>query len=102
MPPFTEGLALIQWKDAFPHWFLLRRIPVPELHFNRILQKAVKKSLRKLFVQIAFIKAARLQNEIAPEKLLNRYEKRFEKREKKDPKNDPKRVWNIFSPSQAA
>ena len=30
-----------------------------------------------------FIKAARLQNETAPEKLLNRYEKRFEKREKK-------------------
>ena len=38
------------------------------------------------------VRAARLQNEIAPEKLLNRYEKRFEKREKKDPKNDPKRV----------
>ena len=41
------------------------------------------------------------QNETAPEKLLNRYEKRFEKREK-DPKNDPKRVWKMFSPSQAA
>ena len=29
------------------------------------------------------LRAARLQNEIAPEKLLNRYEKRFEKREKR-------------------
>ena len=38
-----------------------------------------------------FLREARVQNEIAPEKLLNRYEKRFEKR-KKDPKNDPKRV----------
>ena len=37
------------------------------------------------------VMAACLQNETAPEKLLNRYEKQFEKREK-DPKNDPKRV----------
>ena len=29
-----------------------------------------------------YIRAARVQNEIAPEKLLNRYEKPFEKREK--------------------
>ena len=29
-----------------------------------------------------FVRVARVQNEIAPEKLLNRYEKRFEKREK--------------------
>ena len=47
------------------------------------------------------IRAACLQNEVAPEKLLKRYEKRFEEREK-DPKNDPKRVWKMFSPSQAA
>ena len=33
-----------------------------------------------------------LQNEIAPEQLLNRYEKRFEKTRKKIRKNDPKRV----------
>ena len=38
------------------------------------------------------VRAARVQNETAPEKLLNRYEKRFEKREKKIRKNDPKRV----------
>ena len=48
-----------------------------------------------------FLRAACLQNETAPEKLLNRYEKRFENA-KKDPKNDPKRDRNIFSPSQAA
>ena len=46
---------------------------------------------------IYHIKAACLQNETAPEKLLNRYEKRFEKREK-DPKNGPKRVWKILAP----
>ena len=39
-----------------------------------------------------FVRAACLQNETAPEKILNRYEKRFEKREKRDPKNDLKRV----------
>ena len=33
-----------------------------------------------------FVRAACLQNEIAPEKLLNRYEKRFEKRGKRSEK----------------
>ena len=47
------------------------------------------------------IRAACLQNETAPEKLLNRYEKRFEKCEKGS-ENDPKRLWKKFSPSQAA
>ena len=37
------------------------------------------------------LRAARMQNDIAPEKLLNRYEERFENA-KRDPKNDPKRV----------
>ena len=41
--------------------------------------------------QAQCVRAACLQNEIAPEKLLNRYEKRFENA-KKDPKNNPKRV----------
>ena len=44
---------------------------------------------------------AHQQNEIAPEKLLNRYEKWFEKREK-NPKNEPKRAQMILSPSSAA
>ena len=51
---------------------------------------------------VYFVRAACLQNETAPEKLLNRHEKRFEKREKNDPKNDPKRVWKMFSPSRTA
>ena len=38
------------------------------------------------------VRAARVQNEIAPEKLLNRYEKRFEKREKRP----PKKIRNAF------
>ena len=33
-----------------------------------------------------FVRAAPLQNETAPEKILNRYEKRFEKREKRSEK----------------
>ena len=35
---------------------------------------------------LEFLRAACLQNEVAPEKLLNRYEKRFEKREKRSEK----------------
>ena len=42
--------------------------------------------------KIELFRAACLQNEIAPEKLLQRYEKRFEKREKRSEKNDPKRI----------
>ena len=49
-----------------------------------------------------WVKAACLQNETAPEKLLNRYENGL-KNAKTDPKNDPKRVvWKNLSPSQAA
>ena len=47
------------------------------------------------------VRAARVQNEIAPEKLLNRYEKRFEKREKGSEKRSETRLKK-FSPSQAA
>ena len=42
-------------------------------------------------------RVACLQNEIAPETCLNRYEKRLEKREK-DPKNDPKRDEKYYAP----
>ena len=37
------------------------------------------------------VRAACLQNETAPEKLLNRYEKRFEKREKRSEKRSETR-----------
>ena len=38
------------------------------------------------------IRAARVQNEFAPEKFLNRYEKRFEKREKGPEKRSETRL----------
>ena len=41
------------------------------------------------------IRVACLQNEIAPEKLLNRYEKRFEKREKGSEKRSETRPKNV-------
>ena len=43
------------------------------------------------------VRAARVQNETAPEKFLNRYEKRFEKREKGSEKRSETRLKN-FSP----
>ena len=48
------------------------------------------------------LRAACLQNETAPEKLLNRYEKWFEKREKKIRKTIRNATEKTFSPSQAA
>ena len=42
-----------------------------------------------------FIRAACLQNETAPEKLLNRYEKRFEKREKRSEKRSETCLKNV-------
>ena len=44
---------------------------------------------------LGFIKAARLQNETAPEKLFNRFEKRFEKREKGSEKRSETRLKNF-------
>ena len=46
-------------------------------------------ALKVLFL---VLKASRLQNETAPEKLLNRYEKRFEKREKGSEKRSETRL----------
>ena len=43
----------------------------------------------------ASIRAARVQNETAPEKFLNRYEKRFEKREKGSEKRSETRLKNF-------
>ena len=39
-----------------------------------------------------FVRAARVQNEFAPEKFLNRYKKRFEKREKGSEKRSETRL----------
>ena len=41
------------------------------------------------------VRAARLQNETAPEKFLNRSEKRFEKREKGSEKRSEMRLKNV-------
>ena len=57
--------------------------------------KSLRMSLSKL------LRAARLQNKVATEIVLNQYEKWFEKR-KRDPKNDPTRARKMFSPSHAA
>ena len=42
-----------------------------------------------------FFRAARVQNETGPEKLLNRYERRFEKREKGSEKRSETRLKNV-------
>ena len=42
-----------------------------------------------------FFRAARVQNETALEKILNRYEKRFEKREKGSEKRSETRLKNF-------
>ena len=42
------------------------------------------------------VRAACLQSETAPEKLLNRYEKRFEKREKRSEKQSETRPKNVY------
>ena len=67
----------------------------PPRDSNRLLGLS-EKSLCKLFVQtILFVRAARVQNEFAPEKFLNRYEKRFEKREKGSEKRSETRLKNV-------
>ena len=46
-------------------------------------------------VRIFLIRAARVQNEFAPETFLNRYEKRFEKREKGSEKRSETRLKKV-------
>ena len=46
-------------------------------------------------ISLQVVRAARLQNETAPEKILNRYEKRFEKREKGSEKRCETRLKNF-------
>ena len=50
---------------------------------------------RPLREEPVLARAARVQNESAPEKLLNRYEKRFEKREKGSEKRSETRLKNV-------
>ena len=65
--------------------------PQKKVDVPLFLGKSTKRGPTQFFFSGEFVRAACLQNETAPEKLLNRYEKRFEKPEK-DPKNDLKRV----------
>ena len=53
------------------------------------IEEALWKELRRCK---PFLRAACLQNETAPEKILNRYEKRFEKREKGSEKRSETRL----------
>ena len=48
--------------------------------------------------RMVILRAACLQNETAPEKLLNRYEKRFEKRKKKIRKTIRNATENCLAP----
>ena len=67
--------------------------PFSKTSFSQMVQAVrpgvLKSYLRKTNPQDLF-RAARVQNETAPEKILNRYENGL-KNAKKDPKNDPKR-----------
>ena len=69
-------------KNGFGPPPLMIRFPRPFVH-------AMSFSLEET------VRAACLQNEIAPEKLLNRYEKRFEKREKGSEKRSETRLKNF-------
>ena len=59
------------------------------------LHESAKSLDGRHFLDFDFLRAARLQNETAPEKLLNRYEKRFEKCEKRSEKRSETRLKNV-------
>ena len=64
---------------------------------TKILGSAFGRSLNGIFADFHFadlFRAAPLQNETAPEKILNRYEKWFEKREKGSEKRSETRLKN--------
>ena len=62
----------------------------PKARTSTSLRDFQKLRSEKLWAE--FFRAARVQNEIAPEKLLNRYEKRFEQREKGSEKRSETRL----------
>ena len=59
------------------------------------LQRVHGQHLSEDVCQLRIFRAARVQNEFAPEKFLNRYEKRFEKREKGSEKRSETRLKKI-------
>ena len=70
----------------------------PERHLNAARPKSpLDNFLRSIAAQLPspqgqFVRAARVQNEFAPETFLNRYEKRFENREKGSEKRSETRL----------
>ena len=71
------------------------------LHGREREQRSPSRDPKTHLTTLLFIRAARLQNEVAPEKFWIDTKKSL-KNAKKDPKNDPKRVWTNLSLSQAA
>ena len=59
------------------------------------LQNPLFCSVSRVVTSTDVFRAARVQNEFAPEKFLNRYEKRFEKREKGSEKRSETRLKNF-------
>ena len=82
----TTGCRTMEMNGGSSASYLARTPRVPL--FRTLFSKGVDKSRRLTH----FFRAARVQNEIAPEKFLNRYEKRFEKREKGSEKRSETRL----------
>ena len=115
-PPFAAAQAVrkplsLLWvhrkgltKAQISHQISLQKITKnsPMSFPKHLLRQKMRNILARLFLTQEIIRAACLQNEIAPEKLFNRYEKRFEKREKRSEKRSETRLKKKISPSQAA
>ena len=92
--------TFFRWTQPGKIWLILHGLWVGEFCGNSaaVLEFSQKTLCVNFFVFLAAalrkysLKAACLQNETGPEKLLNRYEKRFEKREKKIRKT----IRNVF------
>ena len=69
--------------------------PVQKIMFMRLFLFPSSRHPRPSEKAPENFKAACLQNETAPEKLLKRYEKRFEKREKRSEKRSETRLKNL-------
>ena len=70
-------------------------LPRKEGIFSSDLRKVAQNPLNRYGSSSILLRAARVQNETAPEKLLNRYEKRFEKCEKGSEKRSETRLKKI-------
>ena len=66
-------------------------------NFHKIWLEPLQKEIapENVYFDTKNVRAACLQNETAPEKVLNQYEKRFEKREKRSEKRSETRLKNV-------